>query len=102
MNFWTEDFEDVNVKISSDPNTSATNLVLGNTNLPATSGNFYGKVSLNSNDSSWIAYVNQSQQMTIAKGLECYLEIDYHVTNNVVTGLIYVTPTADLSFKINL
>lgn len=93
LNFWTEDFEDVNVKISSDPNTSATNLVLGNTNLPTTSGNFYGKVSLNANDSSWIAYVNQSQQMTITKGLECYLEIDYHVTNNVVTGLIYVTPT---------
>lgn len=91
LNFWVEDFEDVNIKISSDPNTSATDLSLGNTNLPTTSGNYYGKVTLNSSDSTWIAYVNPSQQMTIAKGLECYLEIDYHVTNNLVTGLIYVS-----------
>jgi hypothetical protein len=29
--------------------------------------------------------------MVLPKGKECYLEIDYKVTNNVTTGLIYVT-----------
>ncbi|NBX79610.1 MAG: hypothetical protein EBQ94_04395 [Flavobacteriales bacterium] len=89
LNFWIEDFEDLNFKIVSDPNTSATDLTTESNNLPSTSGNSCGKVVLNASDSTWIAYVNQ--QLTIAKGLECYLEIDYHVTNNLVTGLIYVT-----------
>ena len=88
LNFWIEDFEDANMKIVNDPNTSAAHIHFANSNLQWFNGNAYGEVLLNSTDSTWIAYTNE--QLVISKGLECYLEVDYHVTNNLTTGLIYV------------
>jgi len=88
LNFWIEDFEDANMKIINDQNTSAAHIHFANSNLQGFNGNAYGEVLLNSIDSTWVAYT--SEQLAISKGLECYLEVDYHTTNNVTTGLIYV------------
>jgi len=89
LNFWIEDFEDASFQITDDPNTSAANIDTNNIDLQWFNGNAFGKVVLNSTDSTWIAYT--SEQLNLPKGEECYLEIDYKVTNNVTTGLIYVT-----------
>jgi hypothetical protein len=89
LNFWIEDFEDASFQITDDPNTSAANIDTDNIDLQWFNGNAFGKVVLNSTDSTWIAYT--SEQLNLPKGEECYLEIDYKVTNNVTTGLIYVT-----------
>jgi len=89
LNFWIEDFEDASFQITDDPNTSAANIDTDNIDLQWFNGNAFGKVVLNSTDSTWIAYT--SEQLNLPKGQECYLEIDYKVTNNVTTGLIYVT-----------
>jgi len=90
LQFWKEDFEDVNNSITNDPNTSAATLSFSNQNLQPFNGNYYGKVVLNADDSTWVAYTNE--QLILPKGKECYLEIDFKVTNYVTTGLIYITP----------
>jgi hypothetical protein len=90
--FWIEDFEDpLNVKITVDQNTSAIKTTpTTNTNLQTFNGNFYGIINLTTTDSSWIA--STQDQLYLAKGKEAYLEVDYHNTNSVITGLIYVKP----------
>ena len=89
-NFWVEDFEDINISIENDPNTSLANLQLSNENLNSFNGNFYGKVHLTTVDSSWVAYT--TDQLGIPKGSNCYLEIDYYVTNDLYTGIVFVSP----------
>ena len=91
VNFWIEDFEDINISIENDPNTSLANLILSNESLNAFNGNYYGKVMLNESDSTWVAYT--LDQLPIPKGVDSYLEIDYYNTNDVYQGLIYVSPS---------
>ncbi len=93
-NFWIEDFEDINNAIESDGSSLAT-LQLSNENLSSFNGNFCGKVVLNENDTTWVA--NTTEQLAIQKGTECYLEIDYLITNDLYTGLLYVTPDATIN-----
>lgn len=90
--FWIEDFEDpLNVKIDVDQNTSAIlSIPTSNQNLQPFNGNFYGKINLNETDSSWIA--STRDQLSIQKGKEAYLEIDYYNTNSLLTGVLYVNP----------
>lgn len=89
LTIWKEDFEDINIKIENDPNTSMTTLGISNENTQPFNGVNYGKVTLNSTDSMWVAY---TQAINLPKGREVYLEIDYLTTNNVTTGLIFVSP----------
>ena len=99
-NFWVEDFEDINNSIENDANTSLATLQLSNENLTAFNGNFCGKVTLNQNDSTWVA--NTTEQLAIPKGSECYLEIDYYVTNDLYTGLLYVNPDNTTQNNVNI
>jgi hypothetical protein len=84
LNFWIEDFEDASFQITDDPNTSAANMDTDNLDLQWFNGNAYGKVILNALDSTWIAFTSEPY-MVLPKGKECYLEIDYKVTNSVTT-----------------
>ena len=64
--------------------------------------NAHWKISLNSADSLWVA--NTETQLSISKGREAYLEIDYHNTNSLTTGLIYVSPagvTNNINIRLN-
>ena len=88
--FWIEDFEGINISLTDDPNTSIAVCETVNENLQPFNGSFYRKISLNSIDSLWVAYTDA---IFIAKGKEAYLEIDYHNTNSLTTGLIYASPT---------
>lgn len=87
--FWIEDFEDATIKIENDP-TSNVQILSGSESPILKYGNFYGRVTLNSTDSLWLAYTNG--KLILPKGgKEVYLEIDYYNTNSVTTGLIVVT-----------
>lgn len=93
-NFWVEDFEDINNSIEDDATSLAT-LQLSNENLTSFNGNFYGKVVLNEVDTTWVA--NTTDQLEIPKNDECYLEIDYYVTNDLYTGLLFVSPSGNVN-----
>jgi hypothetical protein len=90
--FSIEDFEDpLNLNILVDQNTSAIKSTpTSNIDLQSFNGNFYGLIELNTIDSSWIA--STQNQLSIAKGREAYLEVDYYNSNSITTGLIYVKP----------
>lgn len=88
LQFWIEDFEDANLKIVND-NQSTASLTVGNVDSLLQWGNYYGQVNLNSLDSNWIAYTNQ--HLNLPKGEEVYLEMDYCNTNSLITGLIAVS-----------
>ena len=90
VNFWTEDFEDINIKITDDPNTSSAHLTLANDTLKWFNGNYYGKVLLSAQDSMWIAYTNQDQQLSIPKNKQAMLEIDYCNTVPFTNYLLFV------------
>lgn len=87
--FWIEDFEDATIKIENDP-TSTVQILSGSESSILKYGNFYGRVTLNSTDSLWLAYTNGKLDLPKG-GKEVYLEIDYYNTNSVTTGLIVVT-----------
>jgi hypothetical protein len=90
VQFWLEEFEDAAIKIQDDP-VSLANLSKGNDPSILQWGNFYGRVDLNSLDSTWSAY---SDNMVLPKGQEVYLEIDYYNTNSLITGLIWISSSS--------
>ena len=92
VQFWIEDFEDAAVKIENDPN-SAAQITTDNDPLILQSfnGNNYGKVILNSVDTTWIGYTNV--EMNLPRSAEVYLEVDFYNTNTVVTGLLAISPS---------
>lgn len=88
--FWIENFENSpSFKIQDDPNTKA-HLGTGNDPNILEWGNYYGLVNLDAVDSTWIAYTND---MNLPKGQEVYLEIDYHNTNALITGVLDISPS---------
>lgn len=88
--FWIEDFESSSIEIQDDPN-SLGSLTTGNDANILKWGGFYGEVLLNSNDSIWTGYTNDMYDLP--KGQEVYLEIDYHSTNALTTGVIAISPS---------
>ena len=90
LTFWVEDFEDINIKLTDDPNTSSAHLNLANDSLRWFNGNYYAKIQLTSQDSMWIAYTNQDQQLTIPKGKQAVLEIDYCNSIDFTHYLLFV------------
>ena len=95
VRFAIEDFEDPAIKLVNDPN-SASQMSQGNDPSILQWGNFYGFVNLNQTDTTWIAYTNfeSVNEADLPRGKEVYLEIDYYNTNNVITGLLWVSPTS--------
>lgn len=90
VSFWIEDFEDINIKLTDDPNTSSAHLNLANDSLKWFNGNYYGKVLLSPQDSMWISYTSQDQQLTIPKGRPAYLELDYCNAVDFTNYLVFV------------
>lgn len=91
--FWIEDFEAAAIKIQDDPNSQA-HLFTGNNPEILEWGNFYGKVDLNSSDTTWVAYTDD---MNLPRGQEVYLEIDYHSTNDLITGVLAIAPSSTIN-----
>lgn len=96
VDFWIEDFEDATVDIVDGP-TSLVSLERTNdiTALDNTiNEGFYGRVTLDQTNSTWIgstvANNNGSIVMNLPKGQEVYLEIDYHNTNSLLTGVLAI------------
>ncbi len=88
--FWIEDFEDATIKIENDID-SKVQIHSEDDPLILKYGNYYGKISLSASDSLWLGRTSGGLHLPIGK--EVYLEIDYHNTNSLTTGLIVVSPS---------
>jgi len=80
--FWIEDFENATFKMN-EGNTSEASLIVESNGANT---NRYGRVYLNSTQSTWYAYT--TEELAFPTGTDVYLEIEYYNTNNVVTGLL--------------
>lgn len=84
--FWIEDFEEASIKITDDATSTAN---LGTSGDPSIIQPFnnsrFGRITLNSTENKWYAFTDD---LVLPKGAEVYLELDYHNTNSVVTGLL--------------
>lgn len=82
--FWIEDFESATVKIETNETTSTAALIRESLSTISISGS-YGKIGLNTTENSWTGY---TEGISLPKsGKEVYLEIDYHNTNSLLTGV---------------
>lgn len=85
LTYWIEDFEDASIKIQEEDESLAA-IVRANDQEHLKYGQYFGKVSLNTTDTSWIAVT--TDQFFPPKTSEVYLEVDYKSTNSVVTGVL--------------
>jgi len=96
IQFWIEDFEDAsfaiadgNGSLASLVRTSDANVLNNNVN-----GAFFGRIALNETNNTYIGSTTANNQgslvMDLPRGQEVYLEIDYHTTSNLVTGVLAI------------
>lgn len=85
LEFWVEDFEAASLDIYS-ASESLANLVKANDPNYLKYGNYYGLVTLNSQDSTWAGYTIDFSNVP-KNSSEVYLEIDYMTGNNLLTSL---------------
>lgn len=94
--FWIEDFEDTPQIVESSSSLVDVQ-VIGNSDpifVQAVNGGRFGRISLNETyntfSASTTANANGILNMPLPKGTDVYLEIDYHTTNSLVTGVLAI------------
>lgn len=107
VNFWIEDFEDATFDIVDGPAATTPLLRVNDPAVlnPEINGGFFGRVSLSTATNFWSASTianNNTLQMNLPKGAEVYLEIDYHVTNRLLTGVLAISSTGDVKDNPNV
>ena len=95
--FWIEDFDGGTIEIEEGP-ASLVNIFTSSDPLVFDSeinGGEFGRVILDATNNIWVASTTANNfgtlVMNLPKGQECYLEIDYHTTNNVITGVLAIS-----------
>ena len=90
VKFTILDFEDANSGFQDSP-TSLANLTTSSdpTIIQPFNGNQFGRVTLTETLNTWISATDINETLP-GGGTEVYLEVDYHNTENVVTGVIAI------------
>ena len=108
VDFWVEDFEDATIDIVDGPssliNLERTNdiSVLDNNINEA----FFGRITIDQTNNLWVgstvANNTGSIVMNLPKGQEVYLEIDYHNTNRLLTGVLAINSLGEATDNPNI
>lgn len=88
--FWIEDFENAGFQIDDDP-TSPVQIQTSDdpTIIQSFNGNKFGRITLDATNNRWIGYTDAT--LNLPAGQEVFLEIDYHNTNRLVTGVLAIS-----------
>jgi len=106
--FWIEDFEDASIKIEDGPNSLAHIEKISSSPIldPELNGNSFGRISLDATNYFWIgstvANNNGQLNMNLPRGKEVYLEIDYHNTNELTTGVLAINNDGSTTDNTNI
>lgn len=93
--FWIEDFDGATNTIESDPNSLTTHSASSDPQIiEPLNGNAFCRITLDATNDTWIGY--SLTALSIPRGEEVYLEIDYYNTNRVTTGLLAVSQSGTL------
>jgi hypothetical protein len=96
VKFWIEDFENAGTKIEDDPTSTSSleTVIAGGSGIEEPfNGNNFGRITLDETNNTWIANSVSSDVLNLSIGSDAYLEIDYHNTNRLTTGLLSVSPS---------
>lgn len=89
--FWIEDFEEASIKITDDASSIASLTSSGDPSIIQPFNNSkFGRISLDGTENKWVAFTDDLQ---LPKAAEVYLELDYHNTNSVLTGVLGIGVT---------
>lgn len=95
LQFWVEDFENAASSITQDLGSSVEIMTVSDQLIEdAYTGSKFGRILLSESSTSWVGYTN-NQELVLPKGQEVYLEIDYHNTNRITSGLLGVGPSGN-------
>lgn len=86
VDFWINDFEDLNNVFTDDP-TSDVGITTGSDPQYLQWGSSYGLIELTTENAFYAGY---SSSLVLPKGQDVYLEIDYLNSNDLVTGVIEI------------
>lgn len=111
VEFWIEDFEDASIRIADGPSSLVQLEKVSGSPIatPELNGNSFGRISLTTSNYIWIASTiannNGQLNMNLPRGQEVYLEIDYHNTNELTTGVLAIntdgTTTDNRNIRLN-
>lgn len=111
VEFWIEDFEDASIRITDGPSSLVQLEKVSGSPIatPELNGNSFGRISLTTSNYIWIASTiannNGQLNMNLPRGQEVYLEIDYHNTNELTTGVLAIntdgTTTDNRNIRLN-
>ncbi len=108
VKFWIEDFEDPTVDIAQGPSSLATlERISGGSILDLTiNEGSYGRIRLDATNyfyvGSTIANNNGQLNMNLPRGREVYLEMDYHNTNQLTTGVLAINNDGSATDNVNI
>lgn len=87
--FFIWDFEDTSTGIDATPS-STTSISFSNdpTILTSNNGSYFGRVNLTDTDDFWQAVTTQSFSDIPQEGAEVYMEVSYHNTVSIITGVL--------------
>lgn len=98
--FWLEDFEDPTVNVVSGTTTTTDMIVVNDPSIinPEINEGYFGRITLNQSQTTYVGSTTANSfgtlNMPLPKGTDVYLEIDYHTTNNLVTGVLAISSTS--------
>lgn len=99
--FWDEDFEDSSPQIINSSTSLVTIQRVADPSILVSSinGEHFGRITLtaanNVYSASTTANANGVLNMPLPSGKDVYLEIDYHTTNNITTGLLAISSDSE-------
>ena len=97
VKFWVEDFEDSTFEIADGTTTTVSLERTDDASVLNSSINegYFGRIQLDATNNLWvgstIANSGGTIRMNLPRGQEVYLEIDYHNTNQLVTGVLAIS-----------
>lgn len=106
-NFWLEDFEDPTFSIASGTNSPVDMQKVSDPLVidPFVNEGAFGRISLSTSLNSYVGSTTANAfgtiNMPLPKGTDVYLEIDYHTSNNLVTGVLAIN-SAGVTDNVNV
>lgn len=108
--FWLEDFEDPTFDVASGTNSLTDMTKESDPSVidPTINEGAFGRITLNTAQNTYTGSTTANAfgtlNMPLPKGTDVYLEIDYHTTNNLVTGVLAISSngiTDNVNVQIN-
>lgn len=103
LTYWIEDFEAAGHEIEDDPLSLASmSHVSGSVLAGEFNGDKFGRITLDETNNTYVGYSQSATGLNLPTGKDIYLEIDYHNTNRLTTGLLGISASSGATDNPNI